>query len=184
MKLKLYIIALLTLTAVSCTKDIILPKPETKGEEIVTINASISPETRVAYNGGTGNNALSWENKDKLLLLGYDANNNYKGKTTFTWTGTGNQFKGQIVSGATTYKAYYPEGANAKEWGVEVKDWEEGYKPNLNPTQQNSITTASDVAKASAKIESGIEDKKKHQDLLDVTCPKCGYKFQVKKFDK
>lgn len=75
-------------------------------------------------------------------------------------------------------------GANAKEWGVEVKDWEEGYKPNLNPTQQNSITTASDVAKASAKIESGIEDKKKQQDLLDVTCPKCGYKFQVKKFDK
>lgn len=71
-----------------------------------------------------------------------------------------------------------------RDWGVETKEMEEGFKPNLNPTQQNSITSAKDVERASAKIENSFEDRKKQQDLKDVTCPKCGFKFQVKKFDK
>ena len=91
MKLKQYIIALLTLTAVSCTKDIILPEPETKGDEIVTISATISPETRVAYNDATLK--LSWESGDQLLLAGYDGTT-YKGNKTFTWSGNGNTFQG------------------------------------------------------------------------------------------
>ena len=105
MKLKLYIIALLTLTAVSCTKDIILPEPETKGDKIVTISATISPETRVAYNDTTLK--LSWESGDQLLLAGYDGTT-YKGSKTFTWSGNGSTFQGSAVDGATTYKAYYP----------------------------------------------------------------------------
>ena len=60
----------------------------------------------------------------------------------------------------------------------------EDYKPNLNPTQQNTITTGKDVERAEKKIEEGIEQKKKAQDLQDVTCPTCGFKFQIKKFDK
>ena len=79
MKLKLFTIALLTLFAVSCTRDD-LTLPEGTMVEEVTVSVIVSPETRVAYNGGTGNNALSWENNDKLLLLGYDANNTFKGK--------------------------------------------------------------------------------------------------------
>ena len=120
MKLKLFTIALLTLFAVSCTRDD-LTLPEGTMVEEVTVSVIVSPETRVAYNGGTGNNALSWENNDKLLLLGYDANNTFKGKTTFTWTGTGNKFSGQPVPGATTYKAYYPEGATTVDQNGNVQ---------------------------------------------------------------
>ncbi|NLZ51198.1 MAG: hypothetical protein GX899_05795 [Rikenellaceae bacterium] len=54
----------------------------------------------------------------------------------------------------------------------------------MTPTQQNSITTSKDVEAAEKKIEDGIEQKKKAQDLQDVICPSCGYKFQIKKFDK
>lgn len=67
---------------------------------------TISPETRVAYDGGVGNNVLSWENGDKLLLAGYDGAT-YKGSRIFNWD-SGNTFTGQEVTGATTYKAYYP----------------------------------------------------------------------------
>lgn len=73
---------------------------------------------------------------------------------------------------------------DTRVWDVETKEMGEDYKPNLNPTQQNSITTGKDVAAAEKKIEEGIESKKKALDLQDVICPACGYKFQIKKFDK
>ena len=85
MKPKLFIIALLAILVASCTRE---PLPLIKNEgSIATINVSISPETRVAYDDL--NLKLSWENDDKLLLAGYDALGNYKGKTTFTYSGTG-----------------------------------------------------------------------------------------------
>lgn len=72
---------------------------------------------------------------------------------------------------------------DTRDWDVETKAMGEDYKPNLNPTQQNSVTTERDVARAERKIEEGIESKKKAQDLQDVICPKCGFKFQIKKFE-
>ena len=73
---------------------------------------------------------------------------------------------------------------DTRAWDVETRAMGEDYKPNLNPTQQNTITTEKDVERAEKKIEEGIEQKKKAQDLQDVTCPTCGFKFQIKKFDK
>ncbi|HPK29967.1 MAG TPA: hypothetical protein PK979_02870 [Bacteroidales bacterium] len=104
MKFKLYIFALLALSVISCTRE---PLPELEKEEgkIVTISATIPPETRVAYNDTTLK--LSWQTGDTLLLAGYDGET-YIGRKKFGWTGTGCTFSGEEVPGATTYKAYYP----------------------------------------------------------------------------
>jgi hypothetical protein len=58
----------------------------------------------VSYDDGT--RKLTWENNDQLLLAGYDGAT-YKGSEIFNWNG-GNTFQGQEVTGATSYKAYYP----------------------------------------------------------------------------
>ncbi|HPB89294.1 MAG TPA: hypothetical protein PL115_00185 [Bacteroidales bacterium] len=109
MKLKLFIIALLALFVASCTREV-LPDPVDQGEKIVTINATIPGETRVAYEDV--NRKLTWEENDQLLLAGCDANGNYIGESSlFTWTGNGNSFSGIPVTGADTYKAYYPASA-------------------------------------------------------------------------
>lgn len=102
MKLKLYIFALLALSVISCTRE---PLPELEREEgkIVTISASIPPETRVVYDDA--DRSLTWQTGDTLLLAGYDGTT-YKGSEKFHWTG-GKNFQGTEVPGATTYKAYY-----------------------------------------------------------------------------
>ena len=75
-------------------------------------------------------------------------------------------------------------GADVKEWGVDVPDWEdEEYKPNLEPVQMNSLTTARDIERAEEKLESAIEKKKQQGDLKEVECPSCGYRFSVKDYD-
>jgi len=110
MKFKLFIFALFALLVAGCSLEP-LPQPEKEEGKIVTINISISAETRVAYedsatpgSGGT----LKWEIGDKLLLAGYDAYGNYTGHSSiFTWSGNGNIFTGSDI-GAAKYKAYYP----------------------------------------------------------------------------
>lgn len=107
MKPKLFVFVLLALMMVGCTHEP-LPEPMVKGEEIVTINATMSPETRVAYDDGT--RKLMWESQDELILAGYQGPT-YNGNSTFTKNGNGNSFSGKPVTGASTYKAYYPGGA-------------------------------------------------------------------------
>jgi len=99
------ICALLALLTASCTREP-LPEPAEQEGDIVTITATIPEETRVFYN----DNALklTWEQNDTLLLAGYDAGGTYIASSKFGYTGTGNQFLGTKVPGATTYKAYYP----------------------------------------------------------------------------
>ncbi len=104
MTLKPYIIALLALSVISCTREP-LPELDYKEGKLVTISATIPPETRVAYNDTTLK--LSWQIGDTLLLAGYD-DTTYIGRKKFGWTGTGCTFSGEEVPGATTYKAYYP----------------------------------------------------------------------------
>ncbi|MGI6572866.1 MAG: hypothetical protein ACOX19_05535 [Fermentimonas sp.] len=104
MKFKLFILTLLALLVASCTSED-LPEPVEKEGKIVTINATIPTETRVTYNDGT--RKLAWENGDRILLVGFNGQT-YIGNSPFTWTGQGNQFTGEAVQGATTYKAYYP----------------------------------------------------------------------------
>lgn len=103
MKLRLFIIAILAILVASCTREP-LPELEENGNNIISISATIAPETRVSYTDGI----LAWQTDDQLLLAGYDDNNAYKGASTFTWSGTGDVFSGPAVSGATKYRAYYP----------------------------------------------------------------------------
>jgi hypothetical protein len=105
MKPKLFIITLLTLLVAGCTREPI-PQLEEQGGKLVTISATIPPETRVLYDDT--DRSLAWQSGDKIKLAGYDASNAYTGESTFTWTETGNVFTGTTVPGATTYKAYYP----------------------------------------------------------------------------
>ncbi len=112
MKFKSFIFTLLALLIASCTLE---PVPELEGPgkeegKPVTINVTVSPATRVAYDGGTGDNALSWESGDQLLLAGYDIHGQYMNQTSiFTYQpGTNSRFSGLPITGAATYKAYYP----------------------------------------------------------------------------
>ncbi|MGI6572950.1 MAG: hypothetical protein ACOX19_05970 [Fermentimonas sp.] len=110
MKIKPFIFALLALLTASCTRDINVPEPAAAKERgTVIINAAIPQQTRVAYDDATLK--LAWENNDQLLLAGFDNNGAYQGSATFTYTGSGNQFSGEAVTGATIYKAYYPAAA-------------------------------------------------------------------------
>ena len=110
MKLKSFAFALLALLMASCTRE---PLPLIVDNEggMVTINVSVSPETRVSYTDGpdNGQSTLAWQEGDKLLLAGYEGAI-YIGSSLFTWNG-GNSFSGDLIQGAsptTTYKAYYP----------------------------------------------------------------------------
>jgi len=107
MKFRLFVFASLAVLFAGCTREG-LPEIIEKGEQIVTISATIpqDTDTRVSYDDGT--RKLAWQTGDQLLLAGYDGAT-YKGNSTFTYiTDSGNQFTGTTVAGATTYKAYYP----------------------------------------------------------------------------
>ncbi len=108
MKFKLFILALIPLLVASCSREP-LPIPVEEEGKIITIKVDIAPETRVAYSGGTGNDALSWETGDQIMLLGYVATTN-QGTSIFNWDG-GNNFTGSIVPGSHYYSAYYPADA-------------------------------------------------------------------------
>ncbi|HPK30015.1 MAG TPA: hypothetical protein PK979_03110 [Bacteroidales bacterium] len=107
MKFKSFIFTLLALLIASCTLQPVpeLDEPGKEEVKLVTINVTVSPETRVAYDDA--NRTLAWETGDKLLLAGYDGTT-YKGSKIFEYTGNGNTFQGQEVTDATSYKAYYP----------------------------------------------------------------------------
>ncbi|RNC64407.1 right-handed parallel beta-helix repeat-containing protein [Proteiniphilum sp. X52] len=84
---------------------------ETVGKQI-TIHAGMSGDTgtRVAYDDVSLK--LTWEADDQLLVVGFDDSGNYKGQSTFTYTGipgkTSGPFTGTAISGAVKYKVYYP----------------------------------------------------------------------------
>jgi hypothetical protein len=106
MKPKLFIIALLIILVDGCTRAP-LPELENGEAKVVTIKVDIAPETRVVYDGGTGNNVLSWQENDQLMMIGFNDNNQYQGYSTFTRRQDG-LFQGNTVPGATKYKAFYP----------------------------------------------------------------------------
>ena len=114
MKLKLFTFALLALLVAGCTDNINLPEPDENDVSenevrMVTISANMSPETRVSYTENPNNTiTVAWEEDDQLMLVGFDDNNEYKGKSIFSKSGTGNEFSGLTIADATKYKAYYP----------------------------------------------------------------------------
>ncbi|HHU95702.1 MAG: hypothetical protein QM237_05145 [Bacteroidota bacterium] len=117
MKLKLFTFALLALLVAGCTDNINLPEPDENDVSenevrMVTISANMSPETRVSYTENPNNTiTVAWEEDDQLMLVGFDDNNEYKGKSIFSKSGTGNEFSGLTIADATKYKAYYPADA-------------------------------------------------------------------------
>ena len=133
-KLKLFITTLLALLVAGCTLEPI-PEPEKEVGKIVTISATIPADTRVSYNDGTGK--LAWESGDKLLLAGYDGTT-YKGSKIFNWNG-GNTFQGEEVTGATSYKAYYPGDIITMDANGNVNPLDAGF---WQQTQSGDNTTA------------------------------------------
>lgn len=73
-------------------------------------------------------------------------------------------------------------GVKTKEWNVATREWGEGYKPVLNPTQQNQSTTEKDIRRAEEKMENTISHHKSHKDTRNVKCPACGYEFEIQKY--
>lgn len=69
-----------------------------------------SSQTRVAYD--ETNLKLTWEGGDKLLMAGFNDENQYINKEEYTYQGvpgaTSGDFTGKEVDGATKYTAYYP----------------------------------------------------------------------------
>ena len=106
MRIKLFIFALITLFVASCAREN-LHEPALQESRLVTITATIEPQTRVSYDDVTLK--LSWEDNDELMLVGYQAES-FKGKSKFKYSKNGNNFSGQSVEGADAYRAYYPAG--------------------------------------------------------------------------
>ncbi|MDI9606486.1 MAG: hypothetical protein QM305_14405 [Bacteroidota bacterium] len=170
MKLKLFIFVLLSLLVASCTSED-LPEPAEKGEEIVTISATIPTETRVAYDDT--DLSLSWEENDQLMLVGFDDNDVYKGKSIFTKSGTGNTFSGLTVADATKYKAYYPAtvtlDGNGNVQPFDADFWEQEQYGNNNTAHlrdklllfdetANALNVAFDLILKSSIIKFALSD--------------------------
>ncbi len=115
MKLKLFIIALLALLVASCERNIDIPEPDKDGGRIVTISATLPQETRVAYDDATLK--LTWETGDMLMMAGYDDGNNFIADHYFQYQ-SNNNFLGQLVEGATKYKAYYRSQYNHEQYRI------------------------------------------------------------------
>lgn len=84
-------------------------------------------------------------------------------------------------------------GAIQEKWGCDVVEWgcpevnfenDETYKPVLRPDTAKVVTTTADIERAAQKIDKQIEDKKLFKNLMDVCCPECGYKFQIRRYDE
>ncbi len=74
-------------------------------------------------------------------------------------------------------------GSDPKDWGVEIEKFEVvEYKPSTNPVRENHEITEEDVEKAKGKIKEKIDVHRKTQNLMDVCCPECGYRFEIKRF--
>lgn len=81
----------------------------------ITVGTGANTNTRISYDddkvGSSNEDALKWEEGDKLLVAGY-ANGTLKGKEIYIISeGVGKttaSFTGTAIEGATTYNVYYP----------------------------------------------------------------------------
>mgnify|MGYP000821394650 CR=1 FL=1 len=93
----------------------------------ITVGTGANTNTRVSYDddkvGSSNEDALKWEEGDKLLVAGY-ANGTLKGKEIyFISEGVGKtkaSFTGTAIEGATTYSVYYPSSVTVDEPTGEV----------------------------------------------------------------
>ena len=113
-------------TIISCSSNEELTDEitNTSKDELITITVGTGADTntRVSYDddkvGSSNEDALKWEEGDKLLVAGY-ANGTLKGKEIyFINEGVGKtkaSFTGTAIEGATTYNVYYPSSVTVDE---------------------------------------------------------------------
>lgn len=113
-------------TIISCSSNEELTDEITntgKNELItITVETGANTNTRVSYDddkvGSSNEDALKWEEGDKLLVAGY-ANGTLKGKEIyFISEGVGKtkaSFTGTAIEGVTTYNVYYPSSVTVDE---------------------------------------------------------------------
>lgn len=88
----------------------------------ITVGTGANTNTRVSYDddkvGSSNEDALKWEEGDKLLVAGY-ADGTLKGKEIYVISeGVGKtkaSFTGTAIEGATTYSVYYPSSITVDE---------------------------------------------------------------------
>ena len=88
----------------------------------ITVGTGANTNTRVSYDddkvGSSNEDALKWEEGDKLLVAGY-TNGTLKGKEIYIISeGVGKtkaSFTGTAIEGATTYSVYYPSSVTVDE---------------------------------------------------------------------
>ena len=88
----------------------------------ITVGTGANTNTRVSYDddkvGSSNEDALKWEEGDKLLVAGY-VNGTLKGKEIYVISeGVGKakaSFTGTAIEGATTYNVYYPSSITVDE---------------------------------------------------------------------
>lgn len=88
----------------------------------ITVGTGANTNTRISYDddkvGSSNEDALKWEEGDKLLVAGY-ANGTLKGKEIYIISeGVGKttaSFTGTAIEGATTYNVYYPSSITVDE---------------------------------------------------------------------
>ena len=113
-------------TIISCSSNEELTDEITntgKNELItITVETGANTNTRVSYDddkvGSSNEDALKWEEGDKLLVAGY-TNGTLKGKEIyFISEGVGKtkaSFTGTAIEGVTTYNVYYPSSVTVDE---------------------------------------------------------------------
>lgn len=87
----------------------------------ITVATSTDATTRVAYDENKVGSAgvLTWEEGDKLTVVGFDESGSYQGKAEYTLSSeagdTKGSFTGSEIANATKYNVYYPSTVTVDE---------------------------------------------------------------------
>ena len=90
----------------------------------ITVATSTDAITRVAYDESKVGSAgvLTWEEGDKLTVVGFDESGSYQGKAEYTLSSeagdTKGSFTGSEITNATKYNVYYPSTVTVDEAGA------------------------------------------------------------------
>ena len=90
----------------------------------ITVATSTDATTRVAYDENKVGSAgvLTWEEGDKLTVVGFDESGSYQGKAEYTLSSeagdTKGSFTGSEITNATKYNVYYPSTVTVDEAGA------------------------------------------------------------------
>lgn len=145
----------------SCTSDVDTFLPEASGNKItIGVNMPEHVETRISTNDLKD---LKWESGDRIILLGYDSNNNFLGRTESdpikNGTGTKNAvFDIITIAGASKYKMFYNgDNVTINNDGSLSADYNNQFQDGNNNSERmkSNVAAGSDEINA-ADIRKGI----------------------------